>query len=227
MPSSSDEVATSAREATGLQQILDLDAAAAARSIRDASARAFRPASSFSAPASRSARRRLLTKIRVERCARISSSSRGWMADQIDGRASPTDAGPLGMSSAVVSFAMSSTGTSMVSASAFFLPASTMVTGDSGRRRDAPRTRARFRHRSSCRRGVRLCQRRGGLGGSSCADARRFRSSEESRDLVERTLGGRQPDALRRTLAACLEPFERDGAGARRAWSARARESRR
>jgi hypothetical protein len=51
------------------------------------------------------------------------------MADQIDGRESPTDAGPLGMSSAVVSFAMSSTGTSMVSLSAFFLPASTMVTG--------------------------------------------------------------------------------------------------
>ena len=38
------------------------------------------PASSFSAPASRSAMRRLLTKISVERCARTSSSSRGWIA---------------------------------------------------------------------------------------------------------------------------------------------------
>jgi len=51
------------------------------------------------------------------------------MADQIDGRASPTDAGPLGMSSAVVSFAMSSTGTSIDRRSSFFWPASTMVTG--------------------------------------------------------------------------------------------------
>ena len=51
------------------------------------------------------------------------------MADQIDGRVSPTDAGPLGISSAVVSFAMSSTGTSMVSASDFLWPASTIVTG--------------------------------------------------------------------------------------------------
>src|SRR6185295_5807624 len=49
------------------------------------------------------------------------------------------------------------------------------------------------------------------LGGSSGADARRFRSSEESRDLVERTLGGGQPDSLRGTLAAFLEAFERDG----------------
>jgi hypothetical protein len=56
------------------------------------------------------------------------------MAAQIDGRASPTDAGPLGISSAVVSFAMSSTGTSMVSASAFLEPASTMVTGTVGER---------------------------------------------------------------------------------------------
>ena len=52
------------------------------------------PASSLSAPASRSASRRLLTKISVERCARISSSSRGWIADQIDGRAVADRRGP-------------------------------------------------------------------------------------------------------------------------------------
>ena len=52
-----------------------------------------------SAPASRSARRRLLTKMSVERCARTSSSSRGWIALQIDGRTGPCDAGPLGISS--------------------------------------------------------------------------------------------------------------------------------
>jgi hypothetical protein len=47
----------------------------------------------------------------------------------MDGRVSPTDNGPLGISSAVVSRAMSSTGTWTLSASAFFWPASTIVTG--------------------------------------------------------------------------------------------------
>ena len=41
----------------------------------------------------------------------------------------PCDAGPLGMSSASSIFAMSSTGTSIVSSSFFFSPASTIVTG--------------------------------------------------------------------------------------------------
>ena len=44
----------------------------------------------------RSASRRLFTKISVERCARTSSSSLGWMALQIEGRAGPCEAGPLG-----------------------------------------------------------------------------------------------------------------------------------
>ena len=77
----------------------------------------------------RSASRRLLGKISVDRWARMSSSSRGWIADQIDGRASPRPAGPLGIWSGFDGLAMSSTGTSMVSASDFFFPASTMVTG--------------------------------------------------------------------------------------------------
>ncbi len=89
------------------------------------------PASSFSAPASRSASRRLFTKSSVDWCERISSSRRGWIADQMDGRVPLADAGPLGMSSsaAVVRRAMSSTGTSIRSDSFFFAPASTMVTG--------------------------------------------------------------------------------------------------
>ena len=128
MPSSSDEVATSARSDPALSR--SSTSTRCGRAIDPWCERtSVSPASSFSAPASRSASRRLFTKISVERCARISSSSRGWIADQIDGRVSPTDAGPLGMSSAVVSFAMSSTGTSIVSFSAFFVPASTMVTG--------------------------------------------------------------------------------------------------
>ena len=128
MPSSSDEVATSARKAPAFSR--SSTSTRCGRAIDPWCERtSVSPASSFSAPASRSASRRLLTKIRVERCARMISSSRGWIAAQIDGRASPMAAGPLGMLSVLVSFAMSSTGTSIVSSSAFFWPASTMVTG--------------------------------------------------------------------------------------------------
>ena len=54
------------------------------------------PASSFSAVARRSASRRLLTKIIVERCARMSSTSRGWIDGQIECRGVPAAAGPDG-----------------------------------------------------------------------------------------------------------------------------------
>ncbi len=128
MPSSSDEVATSARKAPALSR--SSTSTRCGRAIDPWCERtSVSPASSLSAPASRSASRRLLTKINVERCARIISSSRGWIADQIDGRASPRPAGPLGICSGLATFAMSSTGTSMVSASAFLWPASTIVTG--------------------------------------------------------------------------------------------------
>ena len=91
------------------------------------------PASSLSAAASRSARRRLLTKISVERCARISSSRRGWIAVQIDGRVGPCEAGPLGMSIGSPSRAMSSTGTSIVSSQRLRLAG--VDDGDRARRR--------------------------------------------------------------------------------------------
>jgi hypothetical protein len=65
----------------------------------------------------------------VERCARINSSSRGWIAVQIDVRFGPCDAGPLGISSGWPIFAMSSTGTSMRRSSFFFSEVSTTVTG--------------------------------------------------------------------------------------------------
>ena len=98
MPSSSDEVATSARSAPALRRSSTSTRCARA-SEPWCDRTSVSPASSFSAPASRSASRRLLTKISVERCARMSSSRRGWMAAQIDGRASPTvAAGPLGIS---------------------------------------------------------------------------------------------------------------------------------
>ena len=70
MPSSSDEVATSARSAPALSR--SSTSTRCGRAIEPWCERtSVSPASSFSAPASRSARRRLLTKISVERCARI------------------------------------------------------------------------------------------------------------------------------------------------------------
>ena len=111
MPSSSDEVATSARSAPAFSR--SSTSTRCGRAIEPWCERtSVSPASSFSAPASRSASRRLLTKISVDRCARISSSSRGWIAAQIDGRARrrPTP-GRSGSSSARRrACAMSSTG---------------------------------------------------------------------------------------------------------------------
>ena len=86
------------------------------------------PASSLSAAESRSATRRLFTKTRVERWARMSSRSRGWMAVQMEARVvSPPPGGAQG-STGKDSRAMSSTGTSTRSARAFLFPASTTVT---------------------------------------------------------------------------------------------------
>jgi hypothetical protein len=128
IPSSSDEVATSALSAPALSR--SSTSTRCGRAIEPWCERtSVSPASSFSAPARRSASRRLLTKIKVERWARINSSSRGWIAAQIDDRDSLAPAGPPGMASVAPGVAMSSTGTSMVSFSAFFAPASTMVTG--------------------------------------------------------------------------------------------------
>ena len=73
--------------------------------------------------------RRLLTKIRVERCDWTSSSRRGWIADQIDVRDAGCDAGPLGISPVSPIRAMSSTGTSIRSSSSFRCDVSTTVTG--------------------------------------------------------------------------------------------------
>jgi len=128
MPSSSDEVATSAgmRPAFNASSISTRCSRASdpwwARAIVS-------PASSLIAAARRSARRRLFEKMSVVRWARTCSSSRGWMLDQIDGAAGPCAAGPLGISTGFASLARSSTGTSTFSASFFGCRASTMVTG--------------------------------------------------------------------------------------------------
>ncbi len=88
-------------------------AAARGRWSRGGRGRARSSASSLRRGASRSARRRVLTKTSVDRCARISSSSRGWMDGQIEWRASAPAAGPPGASSTSIASpmrAMSSTG---------------------------------------------------------------------------------------------------------------------
>ena len=93
------------------------------------------PASSLRRCASRSARRRLLVKTIVLRWARIASRMRGWMAGQMELRASAAIAGPPGWSSGgstSPSRAMSSTGTMTWRSSAFRVPASTISTCRSG-----------------------------------------------------------------------------------------------
>ena len=85
MPSSSDDVATMRRQLPALEPLLDPQPLLAGhRAVVGLAISS--PASSLIAAASRSASRRLLTKIIVERCARISSTSRGWIAGQIDRR---------------------------------------------------------------------------------------------------------------------------------------------
>ena len=86
------------------------------------------PASSLRAPDRRSASRRELTKIIVERCARISSTRRGWMEGQIE-RRWRIPIGPEGSSSSSPICRMSSTGTSTRRSNSFRLPASTTSTG--------------------------------------------------------------------------------------------------
>ena len=89
-------------------------------------------ASSLRRRARRSASRRLLTKISVERWARISSSSSGYMAGQIDRRRFSPPATSLRLSGAErspPSSRMSSTGTTTSISSSLAEPASTTVTG--------------------------------------------------------------------------------------------------
>src|ERR1035437_10789582 len=64
-------------------------------------------------PGLRSARRRLLTQMRVEVGARTSSSSLGWMALQMEGRMGTCEAGPLGSGTSSSRRDISSSGTSM------------------------------------------------------------------------------------------------------------------
>ena len=95
-------------------------------------------ASSFSRRARRSASRRLLTKMSVERWARISSSSSGYIAGQMERRRPSPPGTSMGSSSSPggrPSSRMSSTGTTTLRSSSFEAPASTI---DTGRGRPSP-----------------------------------------------------------------------------------------
>ena len=72
--------------------------AAAWQAIRDGTGRAFLPRVRSARERAAPRVRRLFTKMSVERCARTSSRSLGWMALQIECRAGAREAGPLGMS---------------------------------------------------------------------------------------------------------------------------------
>ena len=128
MPSSSDEVATSARS----RPALSASSISARRSLATEpwwAKVSVSPALSFSAALSRSAKRRLLTNSRVERCERM-SSSRG-----------PCNDGQIERSSALATASdMPSIGTSTRSFSLGAAPASITVTGR--RSTVSPTTRA-------------------------------------------------------------------------------------
>ena len=140
MPSSSELVATSAGSRPDLRS----------SSIRSRCSRAIEPwcawtssspASSLSAPARRSARRREFTKMSVERCERMSSRIWGWIAGQIDERWTAVT-GPGGISAGSPRRAMSSTGTSTRSSRVFLRPASSTRTGRGTPSSRPPRNRA-------------------------------------------------------------------------------------
>ncbi len=183
MPSSSDEVATSAGSRPALSE--SSISRRCSRAIdpwweRTRSGASSSPScsrlSSLRRSARRSARRREFTKMSVEVCARISDNRTGWIDGQIDVRVcgSPA-AGPLMTKSGDVastrwpSWPMSSTGTMTSRSSSLRTPVSTIVT-------------------------------------SLVATA------EVAGDLVERSLRRRQPDPLRCLVAGVaaqpVEPLE-------------------
>ena len=238
MPSSSDEVATSARSAPAFSR--SSISTRCGRAIEPWCERtSVSPASSLRAPASRSASRRLLTKMSVERCARISSSSRGWMADQIDGRVSPTDAGSArAMSSAPSSGAPCPRPALRCGDSSALLAPGVddrdRAIADRSRRRRRTRRRSRRcrssraasvrRRRARPTAGARAAALSPRVGGADAARARRRRGTARPRRAAAASRTGRCAAAAVRSAPPAARARARGG---RRAWSARARGSRR
>ena len=127
MPSSSDEVATNPRKVPSFN-LSSISLRCATATLPWCARTNTSPARSLIAPEIRSARRRLFTKIKVERCDFTSSRSCGCIALQIEGLFGPCEAGPLGISSTLSSCAMSWTGTSTRRSSRLGSLASTIVT---------------------------------------------------------------------------------------------------
>ncbi len=122
IPSSREEVATIARNQPPLRASSTSTRCSRASEPWCARVR-FSPASSLSAPARRSAERRLLTNTIVERCVRMRSSSTGWIEGQIEAMspAARSSRGPP-------TTARSSTGTMTSRSSCLRTPASTTAT---------------------------------------------------------------------------------------------------
>ncbi len=226
MPSSSDDVAISAGSVPALRRS-SISTRCSRASDPWCERAMVSPASSLIAAASRSASRRLLTKISVERCARMSSTRRGWIAVQIEARP-VAEAGPL-------------------ASSAWSEPRHVFDRHLDRELQRPPhagiddRDRAESRRQAAIRR--ELCvdvvldlaaslwrrltarddfDRVAGVRAAGLTDA-----AEEPRDFVERPLRRRQADPLHASCAAGPPAARATAPGARRAWSAPGRGSRR
>ncbi len=143
--------------------------------------------------ARRSARRRELTKIRVDVWAWIRSSRTGWIAGQIEWRTSGSPAaGPTSMSGTTrPSSAMSSTGTTTCSSSGLRTPASTTATGR-GCHSPVFASRARPpRKRATSSRGRWVAERPMRCGWPLVAEVGEALESFEGKGEVGAPLGGR------------------------------------
>ena len=98
---------------------------------------------------------------------------------------------------------------------------------DDGHRPVADRAARERRTRRRCSAGQRSTACVSAVPESCACRGARSAPPEKPRHFVERPLRRRQADALRRPLAARREPFDARARDARRAWSGRARESRR
>ncbi len=168
------------------------------------------PASSLRRAARRSARRRALTNTIVERCARISSSTWGWIAGQIDpcGGAVPGVAGPCidgircGVSETPDRSAMSSTGTTTSTSIGLRSPASTIVTGRGPLAVWPPRNRAI----SSSGRWV--ADRPIRCGGSCASSSRRSSESARCAPRLEPAIAWISSTITQRTLRRISRAWE-------------------
>ena len=197
MPSSSEEVATSARSCAGLERVLDLDALLAreravvraherlARQLVERAGEPLGQAAAVDEDQRRAVRADQLEQARVDR-----GPDRG--AHRALRRRAAGDVGP-----GVPIVAMSSTGTSTAASSAFGCRASTIVTGRYATGACSARELVvqRFATSPASPAAASWCARVRAAGASLGLPRR---AAEEPRDFVERALRGREPDALQR-----------------------------